>query len=155
MFKDLSEAVAKQIDAMKDDPWFEVALPKDELWDLYLASFPEGVNPFYKARTEHDCNCCKNFIRDIGGLVAICGTARVVHHRRIRRHFCTLNKEYFLWANWNAHGSRIRTAIGTLLQDLFSWIAVWEADRAVEQAREFDRTEVSTAGNGRRVGYPF
>lgn len=251
MFKDLSEAVAKQIDAMKDDPWFEVALPKDELWDLYLASFPEGVNPFYKARTEHDCNCCKNFIRDIGGLVAICGTEiktvwdvqigdgnfQVVADalaKRLRQatianayshvslnvgvkkslqqhpdgsvqswdHFYgkvpkevvnvsatkqseinanvavfkrgleeitdnsvdvilelidqnsiyrgeefkkvlqdfkslklgyanyTSNKEYFLWANWNAHGSRIRnTAIGTLLQDLSADV---ELDHAVK-----------------------
>ena len=32
---------------------------KDALWDTYLASFPEGSNPVYKTRTEHDCQCCK------------------------------------------------------------------------------------------------
>lgn len=42
-----------------------------ELEALYLASFPEGTNPIYITNTEHDCSCCKNFIRNIGNAVAI------------------------------------------------------------------------------------
>lgn len=47
-----------------------VTVDPDALWELYLASFPEGTNPIYKTRTEHDCSCCKNFIRNIGNVVA-------------------------------------------------------------------------------------
>jgi hypothetical protein len=36
-----------------------------------LAAFPEGTNPFFRERTEHDCSCCKQFIRNIGNVVAI------------------------------------------------------------------------------------
>jgi hypothetical protein len=50
---------------------YRVDVTKDEIWDCYLASFPAGTNPVYKERTEHDCNCCKQFIRDIGRVVAI------------------------------------------------------------------------------------
>lgn len=50
---------------------FVVDVDKDELWDTYLSAFPEGTNPIYIERTEHDCNCCKQFIRDAGGIVAI------------------------------------------------------------------------------------
>lgn len=43
----------------------------DDVWRHYLASFPEGTNPIYKTNTEHDCNCCKNFVRNLGNAVAI------------------------------------------------------------------------------------
>ncbi len=37
----------------------------------YLALFPTGTNPIYKVNTKHDCGCCKNFIRNLGNVVAI------------------------------------------------------------------------------------
>ena len=48
---------------------FQVGIDRDEIWDVYLNAFPEGTNPIYKKRTEHDCSCCKQFIRDAGGIV--------------------------------------------------------------------------------------
>ena len=50
---------------------FEVEVDKEEMWNLYLNSFPEGTNPIYRVRTEHDCSCCKHFIRAIGAMVVI------------------------------------------------------------------------------------
>lgn len=42
-----------------------------DLFEAYLASFPEGTNPMMRERTLHDCNCCKSFIRRVGNVVAI------------------------------------------------------------------------------------
>lgn len=53
------------------DHLFEVCADKDAMWSLYLDSFPEGTNPIYRERTEHDCNCCRHFIKTIGAMVVI------------------------------------------------------------------------------------
>lgn len=42
-----------------------------DLNETYLSAFPEGTNPIFRTNTEHDCSCCKNFIRNIGNVVAI------------------------------------------------------------------------------------
>lgn len=42
-----------------------------EIYTVYLAAFPEGTNPVYITNTEHDCNCCKQFLRTIGNVVSI------------------------------------------------------------------------------------
>ena len=43
----------------------------EELWNTYLESFPERINPIYRKRREYDCTCCRNFIRQMGGIVMI------------------------------------------------------------------------------------
>jgi len=58
-------------DNMINLPMFKVNVSKDLMWDTYLDSFKEGDNPVFKTRTENDCNCCKQFIRDAGNLVAV------------------------------------------------------------------------------------
>lgn len=51
----------------------------DGIFEHYLSSFPVGTNPIYKTRTEHDCSCCKNFVRNLGRVVSISdGTVRTV-----------------------------------------------------------------------------
>lgn len=47
------------------------------LWEKYLAAFPEGTNPLYRERTDHDCACCRHFIRTMGGVVTIVNGALV------------------------------------------------------------------------------
>jgi hypothetical protein len=66
-----TKAVKNQFDEMSKRALYRVDIDKQELWELYLKSFPAGTDPVYKTRTEHDCNCCKNFIRDVGNVVAI------------------------------------------------------------------------------------
>lgn len=51
---------------------FVAAIPNpDAFWEFYLASFPEGSNPLYRTRTEHDCSCCRHFIKQYGGIVKV------------------------------------------------------------------------------------
>lgn len=72
-FKEFKKVVTKQIEEMSkgDEKLFFTKATKDDLWETYLNSFPEGTDPIYKERSEHDCNCCKQFIRHIGSLVSI------------------------------------------------------------------------------------
>lgn len=49
----------------------------DALYEAYLASFPEGTNPLFKKRTEHDCGNCKSFIRRVGNIVTIADDGRI------------------------------------------------------------------------------
>ncbi len=53
------------------DKLFTVASDRDEIWAKYLAAFPPGSDPMFRKRTEHDCSCCRHFIRAVGNVVAI------------------------------------------------------------------------------------
>jgi hypothetical protein len=71
LFIGFRDQVDTQMKEMSKGQLYRVDISKDELWDTYLNSFPEGTNPMFKERTEHDCNCCKSFIRAVGNAVSI------------------------------------------------------------------------------------
>lgn len=50
---------------------FSTDVDKDEMYALYLDSYPAGANEVYRKRREHDCSCCRHFIKEIGGVVWI------------------------------------------------------------------------------------
>lgn len=50
---------------------FQVEVDKDEMWNLYLDSFPVGTNEIFRERREYDCSCCRHFVKEMGRVVAI------------------------------------------------------------------------------------
>lgn len=87
-FSVIKHAVAKQFELMKQHTLYRVDLSQehqdavlspeqrlaftgDKLWEGYLTAFPAGTNPIFRERTDHDCSCCRHFIRTMGGVVAI------------------------------------------------------------------------------------
>jgi hypothetical protein len=72
-FPIFAEAIRKRFTELSQDQLFVVDSDRDAIWAAYLAAFPAGSNPIFRERTEHDCSCCRHFIRDIGNVVAIQG----------------------------------------------------------------------------------
>lgn len=70
-FQPLALAVNKRFNALSQHELFVAGADTDELWATYIASFPEGSNPIYKTNTEHECTCCRNFVKNLGNAVAI------------------------------------------------------------------------------------
>jgi hypothetical protein len=72
-FKDFKKLLQENFKQMTKDAthMFEVSVDKDEMWNLYLDSFPAGTNEVYKERREYDCSCCRHFIKSIGNAVVI------------------------------------------------------------------------------------
>lgn len=72
-FKELKVLLQENFKALTKDisHLFEVEVDKDELWNTYLNSFPVGTNKIFRERTEHDCSCCRQFIKNIGNAVVI------------------------------------------------------------------------------------
>ena len=54
-FSRIKHAVTRQFDKMTKHDMFCTEVPKDALWLNYLQSFPEGTNPLFRERTDHDC----------------------------------------------------------------------------------------------------
>ena len=73
MFRDFVKAIQKNLQQMSKDSsrLFTVNVDTEELYNLYLDSFPAGTNEIYRERREYDCSCCRHFIRDIGNVVSI------------------------------------------------------------------------------------
>lgn len=67
------KALQEHFDVMQKEAThlFEVNVDKDELWNTYLDSFPVGSNEIFRKRGIEDCDCCRNFIKNIGSAVTI------------------------------------------------------------------------------------
>jgi len=72
-FIDVKEKLQENFKNMTQDieHLFEVEVDKEEMWNLYLDSFPAGTNEIFRERREHDCSCCRQFIKNIGNAVVI------------------------------------------------------------------------------------
>lgn len=72
-FKEFRAVIQEKFDEMSKgvDSLFETDVDKDEMWNLYLDSFPAEANPIYRERREHDCSCCRHFVKTIGNVVSL------------------------------------------------------------------------------------
>ena len=72
-FDVFSKAVNKRLNAITGGGSEVYRVDCPDVFDKYLSFFPEGSNPIFRERTEHDCNCCKQFIRNLGLVITIDG----------------------------------------------------------------------------------
>jgi len=70
-FQELAAAVRARFDELGKSTLFVLAVDGDALWRTYLQAFPPGTDPLFRKHTEHDCSCCRHFIRNIGAVVAV------------------------------------------------------------------------------------
>lgn len=65
-FQTIKKLVAAQFEAMqKLGTLLQVDSNRDDIWEAYLNNFQQQV------QQEHNCNCCKSFIRQVGSVVII------------------------------------------------------------------------------------
>lgn len=65
MFSTIKQQVKERFDTLAQTQLFTVEPDRDKIWELYLNGFSEDV------RQEHNCNCCKSFLRQYGGIVSL------------------------------------------------------------------------------------
>lgn len=70
-FHPFAASIKAKFDAMSRGELYTTSANPDDVYAMYLASFPAGTNEIFRERTEHDCSCCRNFIRNIGNVVTI------------------------------------------------------------------------------------
>ncbi len=72
MFIDIRKKVEQRFkELLEAGTLFKVDVDKGKIWELYLAAFSE------EKRQENQCNCCKSFIRQFAGIVAIKNNERI------------------------------------------------------------------------------
>jgi hypothetical protein len=79
-FQKFAKLVNEQFTKMSQHELFVVDNGEDNRWleTQYLKTFPVGSDPIYKKKTEHDCNCCKVFIRNVGNTVSLEGGLQTI-----------------------------------------------------------------------------
>jgi len=70
-FKIFAKTVNNTLTQLQKNEMYVTEASGDELWDVYISAFPEGTNPIYKTNTEHQCSCCRNFVKNLGTSVAV------------------------------------------------------------------------------------
>ena len=72
-FKKIKIPLTKHFEKMaaENEILFVVNVDKDELYNKYMEAIPPEHNRIYRVRREHDCSCCRHFIKSIGRVVAI------------------------------------------------------------------------------------
>ncbi len=71
-FPIFAKSVAESFQAIVGGPGaYVMSVDGDALYRCYLDAFPVGTNPIFRKRTEHECSCCRHFIRHAGNVVSV------------------------------------------------------------------------------------
>ena len=72
-FHEFSEKMGSHITTMLNSAarLYMVDADRDTLWKIYLDNFPEGSDPVYRTRSEHDCSSCRHFVKSFGAVVTL------------------------------------------------------------------------------------
>jgi hypothetical protein len=72
-FKEFRQVFQRHVADMLTDvcQLYVTDVDKDELWNLYLDSFPPGTNEVFRERREFDCSCCRQFIKQFGNVITL------------------------------------------------------------------------------------
>lgn len=75
-FHDLQQKLIENFELLHTSygPAYQTDADKETLWQTYIESFPEHINPIFRKRRVFDCSCCRHFIKNIGGIVLIDGS---------------------------------------------------------------------------------
>lgn len=63
--------IKQRFDLLSQHELYVTVPDGNQVWEKYLAAFPEGTNPIFRERTEHDCSCCRQFIKNLANVVAL------------------------------------------------------------------------------------
>lgn len=66
MFTTLKKQVQEQFSKISKNSLYRVQVDRDKIWSVYLDSFEDELE-----KQEHNCNCCKSFLREHGGTVSL------------------------------------------------------------------------------------
>jgi hypothetical protein len=88
MFRQLKQQVRESFGALSKQELFYVNIDREEIWDQYLSGFTEAV------RQEHNCNCCKSFLRQYAGIVAIIDNKKVSIWDKVCEELTVETEEY-------------------------------------------------------------
>jgi len=69
-FEKFAKIVKENFDEMSKSSLYRSGCTLD-LRDEYIKAFPEGSNKMYITNTTHTCNCCFDFIKNIGKIVSL------------------------------------------------------------------------------------
>lgn len=67
-FDIFAEEIRHRAEAWGTHHWYRSTINPDELWEAYLSGFSDP-----EIRQQHNCHCCKSFIKKYGGLVTTKG----------------------------------------------------------------------------------
>lgn len=72
-FKELKQLIQKRVNRLTKSSTvlYKTDVNKDLLWDTYLNSYAPENNQVFRERQEHDCSCCRSFIKQFANVVAL------------------------------------------------------------------------------------
>ena len=77
-FKKFAKSIADQFRSMSSGELYRSSITGDEIWDLYLESFPPDTNEIYRTRKYFDGSYDRSFIRKIGNVVSISPSLKAI-----------------------------------------------------------------------------